>query len=98
VLPEAVRALVTAHLDRWDGHDPGMSRRWLIDAVEPLPEGQRSAARLTLLVALASYQVDVDTITAFRAFHPDDTALIAGAAWAAFAAARHIGRRLASRG
>jgi AhpD family alkylhydroperoxidase len=98
VLPEAVRALVTAHLAQWDGHDPGMSRRWLTDAVQSLPEHQQPAARLALLVALASYQVDEHTITAFRASHPHDTALVAAAAWAAFATARRIGERLANRG
>lgn len=96
LLPEAVRALVTTYLDQWDGQDLGMSRRWLADAVQPLPAHQQPAARLALLVALASYQVDADTITGFRASHPDDAALVTAAAWAAFAAARLIGGRLAS--
>ncbi|HMQ31130.1 MAG TPA: carboxymuconolactone decarboxylase family protein [Chloroflexaceae bacterium] len=94
-LPEAVRALVITYLDQWDGQDLGMSHRWLADAVQPLPAHQQPAARLALLVALASYQVDADTITAFRASHPDDAALVKAAAWAAFAAARQIGGRLA---
>jgi AhpD family alkylhydroperoxidase len=95
VLAEDVRTLVTAYLAQWDGQEPGLSRRWLADAVQSLPAHQQPAARLTLLVAVAAYQVDADTIMAFRASQPDDAALVTAAAWAAFAAARQIGGRLA---
>jgi AhpD family alkylhydroperoxidase len=51
----------------------------------------KPAARLALLVALASYQVDEGVIKAFRSQYPGDDKLIGAAAWASFMAARRIG-------
>jgi AhpD family alkylhydroperoxidase len=95
-LPEPVRALVEAQLEAWDGEAPGLSRRWLEGAVVDLRPGHRAAARLALLTALASYQVDASLVEAFQAQEPEQGSLIAVTAWASFAAARLAGRRLAA--
>ncbi len=92
VLPEAVRACVTARLDAWRGEDPGLGRSWVTPAVDALPAAARPAARLALLTALAPHQVDRDTIDAFRAVTPDDAAVVTVLAWASLAAARRVVR------
>ncbi|MCI4061221.1 hypothetical protein MRQ36_00980 [Micromonospora sp. R77] len=56
-----------------------------------LEPADRAAARLALLTAVASYQVDEDVVTEFRQWHPDDVTLVEVAAWASFAAARRVG-------
>jgi AhpD family alkylhydroperoxidase len=92
-LPERVRELVTARLSTWRGEEPGMSRGWVDSDIESLPAPQRPLARLALLAALASYQVDAKVLNDART-HPGaagDEALIAAASWASFAAARRIG-------
>lgn len=90
-LVEQVRALVRSHVDSWNGEDPGLSRRWVEDAVAELDDEHKSAGRLALLTALASYQVDAEAIEAFRAAHSGDDKLVGAVAWASFTAARRVG-------
>lgn len=93
---EAVPASVTELLPRvlggWDGRPPGLDRRWLDRAVADLPAADLPAGRLAVLVALASWQVDDQTIEAFRAGAGAGAGrtLIQLTAWASFTAARHI--------
>jgi AhpD family alkylhydroperoxidase len=91
VLSDAVCNLVLEHLDSWQGEDPGLSRAWVERAVIGLDESAKPAARLTLLTALASYQVDDGVIDAFRANVPSDESLIKATAWASYVAARRVG-------
>jgi AhpD family alkylhydroperoxidase len=91
VLPEPVRALVCERVRAWNGESMGMSRRWVEDAVDAIEEEHRPAARLTLLTALASYQVDEGVVEAYRTRHPDDGSLVVATAWASLVAARRVG-------
>ena len=90
VLSAAVRNLVTERVENWNGDDPGMSRHWVEDAVSRLTEPDQAAGRLTLLTALASYQVDEQVIDEYRQHFPSDGQLIAATSWASFAATRRI--------
>ncbi|GAB7045922.1 carboxymuconolactone decarboxylase family protein [Catenuloplanes indicus] len=92
-LSPAVRGLVRDRLHDWHGEETGLSTRWCEDLTAGLPAPDRAAARLVLLTALASYQVDADVIAEFRAHHAGDAALVDAAAWGAYAAARLIGAR-----
>ncbi|GGU98071.1 alkyl hydroperoxide reductase AhpD [Actinomadura cremea] len=101
-VPGPVREVVSAALDEWDGRPPGPSRAWTDPLVRDLPDSARPAARLALLTAMASYQVDASVVDAHRRAEPvrdgsRDAALIALTAWAAFAAARRTGARSARR-
>lgn len=69
----------------------GLSRRWVEDAVVKVREEHRTAARLALLTALASYQVDASVVEGFQAHYPHDAQVIAVTAWASFTAARRVG-------
>ncbi|WP_308125880.1 carboxymuconolactone decarboxylase family protein [Nonomuraea ceibae] len=89
-LPEPVRDLVTTHVTTWEGHPPGLGRSWADEAAATLPPAQRPAARLALLTALASYQVDAGVVAAYRAGDPDPQALVETTAWAALTAARRV--------
>jgi hypothetical protein len=97
VLPAAVRVLVRNHVQAWHGEAMGMSRRWVEDAVVEVKEEHRAAARLTLLTALASYQVDASVVEGFQAHEPEDAQLIAATAWATFTAARRVSTWLQGR-
>ena len=90
-LPANVRALVRAHVASWNGETPSLSRGWVDAALAGLDDAEKPAARLTLLTALASYQVDEGIINTFRAQQPGDYKLIAATAWASFTAARRVG-------
>ena len=95
VLPEAVRVLVSERVQAWNGEAMDISRRWVEDIINQINEEHRAAARLSLLTALASYQVDASVIEEFRSQYCEDSQLIAATAWASFTAARRTGEWLA---
>ncbi|MDA3646994.1 carboxymuconolactone decarboxylase family protein [Saccharopolyspora indica] len=83
-MSDAARTSVRTAVADWDGRAPGISRGW----VEPLlPESaeDRAVARLLLLTALSSSQVDEQVATEFPGGARE---LIAWIAWAALLAAR----------
>lgn len=94
-VPATVRDLVRAKLAGQHTAPPDMDvRSWLETAVADLPETQRPAARLALLVAFASYRATPHYLDAVRGQGNDDRALIELTSWASFAAARQIGTDL----
>ena len=86
-LPLHVRELVHTLLSG-DAVGFGLSRSWVGHAVAELPTGDRAVAKLALLTALASYQVDADVVASARHDCADDAALIDLTAWASLTAAR----------
>ena len=94
-VPASVRALVLSRLSTWDGRAPGLSRSWVDTAVADLPEEDRAAGRLALVIALASFQLDDGLVAEFAGTGVGDTAVVELAAWAAMAAARRISTWLA---
>lgn len=94
-LPEPTRNLLLALLQDWRGEDMGLSRGWVENAIETIAPEDRPAARLALLAAFASHQVDDGVIQSCRANGVNDQALIAIVSWASFSAARKVGTWLA---
>ena len=90
VEPE-VRAVVDEFLAKWRGEAPGIGRAWLDGAVSGLAAQHRPAARLGLLAAVASYQVDDGVVAEYRRERSGDRDLINLVAWSCYAAARRIG-------
>jgi AhpD family alkylhydroperoxidase len=89
-VPPAVAELLPRLLRGWDGRPLGLDRGWLAEAIADLAPADRPAGRLALLVALASWQVDQETIDVYRAAAGADRTLIQLTSWASFTAARHI--------
>ncbi|MEU2282449.1 alkylhydroperoxidase [Streptomyces sp. NPDC013178] len=94
-VPEPVRDLLHAELAVSDGTPPGASRAWIEPLIAPLAPEQRSAARLSLLVALSPHQITDGDVTAFRADRPGDRELVELAAWASLTAAVRAAGRFA---
>jgi AhpD family alkylhydroperoxidase len=90
-LPVAVRRLVERRLTGWRGEEPGSGPDWCEELIAGLPEAHRPAGRLALLTAFASDRVDERVVGDFRRYQPTDRELVEAAAWASFAAARHVG-------
>jgi hypothetical protein len=91
-LPREVQELVHTKLSG-DASDIGLSRSWVDHAVAELPAGDRAVAKLALLTALASFQVDDDVVASAGRACADDAALIEVTAWASLAAARRAAAR-----
>jgi AhpD family alkylhydroperoxidase len=92
----AVRARVLARLDDPDAAPPGLSRRWLDDAVAGAAVAEAATLRPLLVAALAPWQMDAELRRAFVERF-DERTLLGALAWASFAAARRIGARLGRR-
>lgn len=90
-VPDVVKDAVTAELAGWHGEPRGPSRAWVEDRVTGLPYARRAAARLALLTAFASYQVDHTVIEQVRRDGTSDAEMIELTAWASLAAARRAG-------
>lgn len=90
-LPAATRGLLLSRLQAWRGENMGLSRGWVESAIETLSAEQKPAARLALLAAFASHQVDDEVMRACRAQGVSDKTLLAIVSWASFSAARKIG-------
>ncbi|MFV2018984.1 carboxymuconolactone decarboxylase family protein [Micromonospora sp. LOL_023] len=90
-VPVSVRELVGEQLAQWHAGPRGVSRAWVEELVVSVEPENRPMARLALLVAFASYQVDPAVIENCRRFGVDDRSLIESSAWAAMAAARRVG-------
>jgi AhpD family alkylhydroperoxidase len=85
--PREVRELVHTRLSG-KATDVGLSSSWVDHAVTALPASERAVAKLALLTALASYQVDAEVVASARHDCADDAALIDLTAWASWSAAR----------
>jgi AhpD family alkylhydroperoxidase len=79
-----IRECVLAHVQSWNGESLGISRAWIEPVVSSLNEDLRPAARLALLTALASYQVDESIVQDFQAHQPGDRYLINLTSWASY--------------
>lgn len=97
ILSDAARSTIQKQLDAWYGQSMGISTKWTEEITAQLDEPGATVARLALLTAFASYQVDTETVRVFRSYFPEDAQLIALTGWASFAAARRIGEWLDSR-
>ena len=90
-LSPAVRELLSRSVQEWRGEELGLSRAWVEEAIHQQDKATQPAARLALVAALASHQMDETVVLAFRVHQPSDEALVAALAWASFTPARHIG-------
>ncbi len=93
-LPEEVRELVLSHTNAWNGEEMPLSRSWVEDAIALMGEEYKPVARLALLTALASHQVDEGAVEAFQKQRPNEIDLVRTVAWASFAATRRISQWL----
>ncbi|WP_370943931.1 carboxymuconolactone decarboxylase family protein [Amycolatopsis sp. cg5] len=93
-VPARVREVVQRELAFWPGTSAALSASWVEPAIAGLPLSERAAARLALLTAIASYQVDESVVDTFRRYQPSDAALVELVAWASLSAARSLGKRL----
>ncbi len=85
-----VRETIEEHVGRWRGETPELGRAWLEEAVARLGPDLRPAARLALMTARASWQVDEGLVSDFRSHQPLDRDLINLTSWASCVAMRRI--------
>jgi len=95
VTSPAVREVVRHSLQQWQGEQMPLSRSWMEQEIEGMTETDRPVARLALVVAKASYQVDELLVEDVLGEEHSETRLIRVLAWAAFSAAHRVAERVA---
>lgn len=93
-VPAPIHLLIQEALEQWRGQDMGLSRAWADDLSRDLPEDQQPLGRLSLLVALASHQVDDQAVQA-AGDGREGARLVSVTAWASAMAAFRIGEWIA---
>src|SRR5262249_25327509 len=86
--------LVKRHLAEWHGELPRLDMQWVDDALGGVLVEQKPLARLALLAAFAPTRVSPRDIENAQNLGSTGADLIGTVAWAAFAAARRVGRWL----
>jgi AhpD family alkylhydroperoxidase len=90
IIPVAVQHFVLEYVQEHRGQNMGLSRHWADDAVQPLEPGQQVIAKVLLLTALASYQIDDDLMLQLRQICPQDSDLLALLAWGSCVTNNHF--------
>ena len=90
VLSEEAQHMIRDTLSAWQGGQAPLSRRWVEGEVEDLQGEERDKARLVLLIAKASYQVDDGIIEQVTQHGADEADLVRLGAWGAFMGAKTI--------
>jgi len=88
VLSEDAQQLIREQLRAWEGGPAPMSRRWADDEVKTLEGKERELARLVLLVAKASYQIDDGIIGEATQRGLSEADLVRLGSWGAFMGAK----------
>lgn len=75
-LSDAARTAVVESVTRWDGQHPPVVGGWWEEPMADLQPGDRPAAKLALLAAMAPYRVADADIAAWRRIDPEDSSLV----------------------
>jgi len=90
VLSEEAQQLIRDALSTWQGGQAPLSRMWVEEEVKDLLGEERDKARLVLLIAKASYQIDDEIIEQVIQHGVSEADLVRLGAWGAFMGAKTI--------
>lgn len=94
VVSPDVQKRVSENLNQWQGEIMPISRAWVEQEVIGLNEVDRPIARLALLLAKASYQIDEGVIESVLGESKDQERFIRILAWCSFTASRNLATRI----
>ncbi len=89
-LSKEAQQWVRDNLRDWQGGQAPLSRRWVEEEVKDLKGAERDKARLVLLVAKASYQIDDSIIEQVTQHGVSEADLVRLGAWGAYMGAKTI--------
>jgi len=95
VVPAAVQKRVHEHLTQWQGEQMSLSRNWVEQEITGLSDSDKPLARLALLLAKASYQIDDKIIEDVLGADKNQERFIRILAWCSFTASRYVAKQIA---
>ncbi|MHC4353072.1 MAG: carboxymuconolactone decarboxylase family protein [Planctomycetota bacterium] len=90
VLSEEAQSQIRDNLKSWQGGQAPLSRAWVEDEIQDIREDERNKARLALIVAKASYQIDDGAIEKVVRQGLTEADLVKLGAWSALLGAKTI--------
>jgi AhpD family alkylhydroperoxidase len=95
VVSQEIREFVASNLQHWNGELMPLSRSWVDSEVKALNGQDRAIARLALVLAKATYQVDERLVEDVLNEDRSEESFIRILAWASFSGARRFAQRIA---
>jgi AhpD family alkylhydroperoxidase len=95
VISEAVKKRVHEQLTAWDGEPVSLSRSWVEKEVDGLSEQDKPIAKLALVLAKASFQIDEKIVYDVLGTEENQERFIRILTWCSFTASRYVARRIA---
>ncbi|MHC4520336.1 MAG: hypothetical protein ACYTAS_17250 [Planctomycetota bacterium] len=90
VLSEETQRRIRDNLKSWEGGQMGLSRAWVEDEIQEIGDNERNKARLALIVAKGSYQIDDGAIEKVACQGLSEADLVKLGAWSALLGAKTI--------
>ncbi len=87
---ESTRRIIFEKLKVWEGGPAPLSRKWVEDEIEGVDFNDRNKARVALLVAKASYQIDDQLLSDLLKDGLCEAELLTLGAWSAFQGAKTV--------
>jgi hypothetical protein len=94
VISDEVSKCINQSLSQWQGEQMPISRSWMKDELGDLTGQERAIARLALLLAKSSYQID-EAVVREVLDAGDQKRFIRILAWCTFTASRYLANRIA---
>ena len=94
IIPPAVKDCVALSLSQWQGEQMPLSRHWVESELGGLSGQDRAIARLALLLAKSSYQIDEDVVREVLDAG-DQKRFVRILAWCTFTTSRYLASRIA---
>jgi hypothetical protein len=90
VLTKETQNKIRENLKSWEGGQMGLSRAWVEEEIQEIREDERDKARIALIVAKASYQIDDGAIEKVVQQSLSEADLVKLGAWGALLGAKTI--------
>ena len=90
VLSEKTRKIILDQLQKWEGGPPGISRGWVESEVQDVDDSEKNRAKVALIVAKYSYQIDDGLLDILVQEGLTEKELLALGSWSAYNGAKTV--------
>ena len=89
-VPAGVCVMLTEFLEKWNGEEMPLDKKWINEAIKGLHEKERIFGELALLCAVAPYRITQNLVDEFFKSESDPVKLLELCSWASYSATRRI--------
>ncbi len=89
-IPSQTQETITTYVKNWNPQTHQSNLRWIETKTRPMDKKTKAPTTLALLIIEAPYRITKNTINSFQKYYPNQSQLLAIAAWASFSKAIKI--------